>query len=504
MTTPPADPPPLHVLIVDDNGDHARLAHEFLQLSGPFETDIAVDTADLWEHLAASRYDVIVLDYNLPDGNGLEALADIPKRGYRVPVVMVTGRGDERIAAQAIQRGAIEYLVKTGDYLNMLPAVIQKAIRTYGVMLEAQRSLEQIQYQALLLNNVRDAVVVWTLEGRITFWNRAAEALFGWRATERLGQNAETVYLSAFTPPVRPPALNGPEVSDVERLGTRHTGDSIWVSSSVTALHDRDGRLIGHMDVSRDITLRKKLEGQVQAAQTQLAQAARLAAIGELASGVAHQISNPLTTIIAETQLLRQSIPHSEAARESLEAIEHGGWRAQQAVRRLLDFSRPASATLESVSVNRTIENALGLVGGLIESIGVTLEVALCAAPPIIHGNARQLEDLWVNLLLMARDATNDSSRSHLIRVRSTLNGHDRVSVQVGDDGATIPPEQLPSAFEPAFAGATIGRGTGMEPSICREIVRQHRGHISVSSLPEQGTTFTIVFPLEVTNGPTR
>ncbi|MGQ0602592.1 MAG: response regulator [Anaerolineales bacterium] len=504
MTNALSDLTPLHVLIVDDNEDHARLAHEFLHLSGPFEADIAVDKADLWEHLATSRYDVIVLDYNLPDGNGLEALADIPKRGYRVPVIMVTGRGDERIAAQAIQRGAIEYIVKTGDYLSMLPAVIQKAVRTYGMMMEAQRSLEQIQYQALLLNNVRDAVVVWTLEGRISFWNRAAEALFGWRAAERLGQNAETVYLSAFTPPVRPPAAHGPEVSDVERLGKRNTGESIWVSSSVTTLYDRDGRLIGHMDVSRDITLRKKLEGQVQAAQAQLVQAARLAAIGELASGVAHQISNPLTTIIAETQLLRQNIPDSEAARESLEAIEHGGWRAQQAVRRLLDFSRPASATLESLSVNQTIENALGLIGGLIESIGVTLDVELSDALPIIHGNARQLEDLWVNLLLMARDATNDSSQSRLIRVCSLLNGHETVSVQVSDNGAPIPPDQLPAAFEPAFAGATIGRGTGMEPSICREIVRQHHGHISVSSVREQGTTFTIVFPLEVENDPTR
>jgi len=499
-----ADAPPLHVLIVDDNEDHARLASEFLQLAGPFETDIAIDKADLWEHLAASQYDVIVLDYNLPDGNGLEALAEIPKRGHRVPVVMVTGRGDERIAAQAIQRGAIEYLVKTGDYLSMLPAVIQKAVRTYSVMLEAQRSLEQIQYQALLLNNVRDAVVVWTLEGRLSFWNRAAEALFGWKASERLGQNAPVVYLSQFQPPVTPPAPAGPEVSDIERLGKRHTGETIWVSSSVTALCDRDGKLIGYMDVSRDITLRKKLEAQVRAAQAQLTQAARLAAIGELASGVAHQISNPLTTIIAETQLLRRSTAGDEAAREALEAIENAGWRAQQAVRRLLDFSRPATATLEALSVNKTIENALGLVGGLIESIGVTLEVTLSDSLPAIHGNARQLEDLWVNLLLMARDATNDNSRPHCIRVNSTVNGHDTVVVHVSDDGAPIPGDQLPAAFEPAFADASIGRGTGMEPSICREIVRQHRGQITVTSDPLNGTTFTIVLPLEVENESTR
>jgi PAS domain S-box-containing protein len=415
-----------------------------------------------------------------------------------VPVVMVTGRGDERIAAQAIQRGAIEYLVKTGDYLSMLPAVIQKAVRTYSVMLEAQRSLEQIQYQALLLNNVRDAVVVWTLEGRISFWNRAAESLLGWKASERLGQEAGLVYLNTFSPPVLPPGANGGEAFDIERLGRRRDGGAIWVSSGVSALHDRDGNLIGYMDVSRDITLRKKLETQVQAAQTQLAQAARLAAIGELASGVAHQINNPLTAIIAETQLLRQSAPNNDAIRESLDAIEHGGWRAQQAVQRLLNFSRPATGTLAPVSVNQTIENALGLVGGLIESIGVQLQVELNPELPSVHGNARQLEDLWVNLLLMARDATNDHGRPHRIRVGSTLDGDDTLCVYVSDDGTPIPTDQLTVAFEPAFAGSSIGRGTGMEPSICREIVRQHRGQISVASNDITGTTFTILLPREM------
>jgi signal transduction histidine kinase len=201
---------------------------------------------------------------------------------------------------------------------------------------------------------------------------------------------------------------------------------------------------------------------------------------------------------------LRRSTAGDEAARESLEAIENAGWRAQQAVRRLLDFSRPATATLEALSVNKTIENALGLVGGLIESIGVTLEVTLSDSLPAIYGNARQLEDLWVNLLLMARDATNDSSRPHCIRVNSTVNGHDTVVVHVSDDGAPIPGDQLPAAFEPAFADASIGRGTGMEPSICREIVRQHRGQITVTSDPLNGTTFTIVLPLEVENESTR
>lgn len=494
-------PEPTRVLVVDDNEDHARLASEFLQMSGAFIVRTAQGMQEMWNILGAEKQDVVLLDYNLPDGNGLEALAQFPAHNQRVPVVMVTGRGDERVAAQAIQRGAIDYLVKSGDYLRMLPALVEKAVRTHKLILSAQQSLEQISYQAVLLNNVLDAVVVWNLAGRITFWNRAAERLFGRSAGERLDRPAANCYWPAFNPPIEtlPPEMN---LVDVERRYQLQPGREIWVSSNLTTLHDANGSPLGYMDVSRDITARKRLEAQVQAAQAQLAQAARLAAIGELASGVAHQISNPLTTVIAEAQILLRALEADSPARESAEAIEQAGWRAQGAVQRLLDFSRPASTLQETLSINETIQHALTLVGSQIEVAGVTLQLELAPNLPVIHGNARQMEDLWVNLLLMARDATSDG-RPHRILVRSgpakaaeaILGAPRSVQVEVNDDGETIPAAQLASIFEPVFTGPTAGRGTGLELSICREIVRQHQGQIIAASAPAQGTTFTVILP---------
>ncbi len=484
----------LRVLIVEDNEDHARLACEFLRVSGDFVTEVAGDLETLWTKLAAGPYDVVTLDYNLPDGNGLKALQELQARGLETAVVMVTGRGDERVAAQAIQNGALEYIVKTGDYLGVLGAVVRKAARTHALQQANRRSLEQIRYQALLLDNVHDSVVVWDLAGRITFWNRAAESLYGWPAETWLGQMAANCYLTIFTPPAELPALSSGEPLTTERRGRRRTGEEFWVSSSVTALADSAGRVIGVMDVARDITARKRLQDQVQAAQTHLAQAARLAAIGELASGVAHQISNPLTTIIAETQLLLREIPAADPQREALEAIERGGWRAQQAVQRLLDFSRPATATREPQDVNQTVTNALGLVGDLILAIGVQLEVDLAAGLPPVLGNARQLEDLWVNLLLLARDGTDDGV-PHLIRVASRLGPDEQVQIEVSDDGRPLPVEQLEMAFEPDYTGPAIGRGTGLELSICREIARQHAGTIRAACPAGRGDTFTVLLP---------
>lgn len=870
------------VLIVDDDFAQAEMMQEFLHLSGSFRATIVGDLQSLWTCLAGELYDIVLLDYMLPDGNGLEALEQFKARGFKVPVVMVTGQGDERTAATSIQRGAVDYVIKSDDFLVGMPAMIRKAVRAFELEQSVQRSLEQIRYQATLLDNVRDAIVVWDLQGRITYWNPAAVALFGWQAEERLNWPVEEAYFPIFTPPVSVPEPGGPPGQHVERRCRNRAGDSVWVSSRTTALYDDGGQCIGFMDVSYDITRRKEIEqalrternfvsavldtvgalvvvlddrgrivrfnraceqvtgysftevrgknfwdlisepekaeatrrvferldsgafprqdestwrnrrgedrlitwsntaitsdsgaisyiiatgiditerrqaeqalresearyraivedyqtelicrfrpdgrltfvneafcryfekdradflgqdmlsilpeiehvnalnhlsrfspeqpvgvrehqvilrdgerrwqrwadraifdqngqifeiqsighditdrkraeealkaseqhirtiyeavasgvivldhkgrinhangiacqflgvpleqllgepssavfenavredgspipadstpaaitrenaqpvenqvlglnppgsrelrwalvnsvpamdesgalvevvitlvditerkqmeAQIRAAQTQLTQAARLATIGEMASGVAHQINNPLTTIIADSQILLREVPPEHPARESAEAIEQAGWRLQEAVQRLLEFSRPGSGSQENVSINHTIRQALSLVGAHIEANGVAIQVDLAEEAGSVRGNARQLEDLWLNLLLLARDATQDGE-SHTISIRSRL-GAEMVTVAVRDDGIPVPSDQLEAIFEPNFVGPTSGRGTGMELSICREIVRQHGGEISAELTAEHDTIFHVTLPV--------
>jgi PAS domain S-box-containing protein len=631
------------VLIVDDDQAQAEMVGEFLRISGFKEIGYASDIRSLWPLLkerGSTAFDILLLDYKLPDGTGLDVLDQMAKRDQQIPVVMVTGQGNERVAAQAIQQGASDYLLKSGDYLITLPALIRKSIQAHQLKRSIQQSMEQVRYQAILLNNVRDAVVVWDLSGKITYWNPAATALFGWSAEERLGRPVTQIYLPTFTPPIALPKDGEAGAAHVVRKFVNRSGKTVWVSSRVTALRDEKqvDRLIGYMDVlhditrsveaeqalresearyraivedyqtelicrfkangtltfvnevycryfgktraellgmnflyfvpeherpkliqhfitfgpekhvgtlehqvnvpeqglrwmqrtdraifdgrgrifefqsvGRDITDRKKMELEIKAAQAHLVQAARMATIGEVAAGVAHQIYNPLTTIIADAQILMRSLPKEEPGRDSAEAIEQAGWRLQQVVQRLMEFSRPTSETLDRISVNETLRAAVSLISSSIENAGIQLEVELGEDLPAILGNQRQLESLWVNLLLLARDAT-ENGFGQLIRIASQLEGTDTAVIEVSDDGRLIPADQLATIFEPNFVGPKSGRGTGIEFSICREIVRQHGGQIVAEVTYPQGstsssshrTTLRVSLPGTIDDMPTR
>jgi C4-dicarboxylate-specific signal transduction histidine kinase len=306
------------------------------------------------------------------------------------------------------------------------------------------------------------------------------------------------MYLRMFTPPVRIPQGEGTGGLKVERYFINSSSQTVWVSSHIYALRDfqAGGKLIGYMDVCRDISENKQMEAQIQAAQTRLIHAARLAVIAELASGVAHHVNNPLTTIIAEAQILLHSLPQGHPARDSAEAIEQAGWRVQRAVQQLLDFSLPASSMVESLNVNETITSALGLVGGFIDASGVTLQIDLGERLPRLRGNSRQLVDLWVNLLMLAHWSAADE-RQHAISIRSSSLPGSMVQVEVSDDGVPLPTGELENLYAAKFLENPRGRGTGVELALCQEIVRQHRGRICAANGPNGVTILRVLLPAE-------
>ena len=232
-------------------------------------------------------------------------------------------------------------------------------------------------------------------------------------------------------------------------------------------------------------------------AQTRLVSAARLTAVGELAAGVAHQINNPLTTVIADAQLLLKSVSPDHPGYASAAAIFQAGWRAQRVVQRLLSFARPDEGKYIPTDVNETLVEALDLLGALIGRGGADVKVQLATDLPPIPANGHQLEEVWINLLMNARDALVEG-RPGVITLSSRLAaGGAAVEVEVADNGRGLGEADRLHLFTPFFTTKGQGRGNGLGLSVCRSIVQDHGGQIQFESQPGEGTAFVIRLPLK-------
>ncbi len=232
---------------------------------------------------------------------------------------------------------------------------------------------------------------------------------------------------------------------------------------------------------------------ELREAQTRLARSARLSAAGEIAAGVAHQINNPLTAVIAEAHLLAQALPAGDSRRESVDAIRDAAERAGRVVQRMLDLTRVHDYVMQPVNVNELLQSSIALVRAQLDSYRVCFEARFAARLPPISASRQHLEDVWLNLLLNARDAVSQSEHG-MIEVVSVYDAAaNSVRVSVRDNGPGIPPDHLKNVFEPFFTTKNYGTGLGL--SICRDVIIRHSGIIEVESISGQGTTFTVSLP---------
>ncbi|MBN2305308.1 MAG: GAF domain-containing protein [Anaerolineae bacterium] len=231
--------------------------------------------------------------------------------------------------------------------------------------------------------------------------------------------------------------------------------------------------------------------------QSRLVQTARLSAMGELAAAVAHQINNPLTTILGDAELILSDLPVEDVNHEALEAILRAGRRAHEVVRRLLAMARKQSADdlVEALDINQTISNTLTLVKSHIQQGNVTLAILLDENLPPVMAAQGQLEDVWLNLLLNARDAVVDHNDPKIGIATKYRPGEREIEVIVWDNGIGISPEKQAQVFEPFYTTKPAGEGTGLGLHICKQIIEKCGGSISLQSTYNEGTCFTIRLP---------
>lgn len=239
--------------------------------------------------------------------------------------------------------------------------------------------------------------------------------------------------------------------------------------------------------VEEDVTEKRQLEYK-------LIQSEKLAAVGQLAAGIAHEINNPLTAVIANVQLLQRDLSPEHDWQDSLDLIKMAGERAAQVVRNLLDLTRKEKYTFVPTDINLTIQKALELLQHELISHNVLLNYHPDHTLPELLASPEHLEGVWINLLSNAFDAVDHTGQGEITICSARKNNHIQISVM--DNGYGIPAERIARLFDPFYTTKAIGHGTGLGLTISQRIIKQHGGYIQVDSQPDKGTLFMVLIPI--------
>ncbi|MFA5203940.1 MAG: ATP-binding protein [Lentisphaeria bacterium] len=339
--------------------------------------------------------------------------------------------------------------------------------------------------------------------GNLVYANRKASELLGYSRDELLGKNVMEIYAPEVLDKVRrgfAALRDRGNLSVNESLLLSKTGECIPVEIRSFAVYDAAGQFLRTFSILRDIREVKEL-------QNNLIHAGRLAAIGELAACVAHDINNPLSVIKLYLNLLEseaKAIPNlpPDAAQLITDAVTSVGKAADRIERlsnHLREFSRSRESRAELVNLNEVVTDALFMVTGKINDSSVTVIREAPQTTPYVLGSPGEIEQVLMNLFANACDVTRGRADAELaIRISEVTRGARRQhwAIEVRDNGTGIPPEVRDQIFTPFFTTKPKGQGTGLGLSISRHIIRKHRGEIQVESEPGGGAIFTVFLPV--------
>lgn len=384
---------------------------------------------------------------------------------------------------------------QTGDLVDVLARLFNETavgVQRAVLAIEEQRNVLEATLEAML-----DPVLLLDPKGVILRANGAAAQLFGARPDALVGSP-----LADLTTPDERPFVSGlPAEVAAEVVRDRDTVFEIGtgratLSLSASAYRDAEGTIGGIVALIRD-------DRDLRAARAQLQMTDRLAAMGTIAAGVAHEINNPLAFVISNLEFLMEELgPEALESfggdggeiRAALEAAHRGSDRVRQIVQDLRTFSRGDSDSIHPVDVNQLIQSALAMLDNEIRHhAGVVLELGEI---PFVEANETKLGQVFLNLVHNAAQAIPPGRVSeNTIHIRSAVDSTGRVVVTVRDTGQGIEPRHLDRIFDVFFTTKPMGVGTGLGLSICHQVVTKLGGAISVDSTPGEGTTFTVSLP---------
>ena len=487
------DEPRARILIVDDDADHNDLERDAI-LGDDDRCSVAqaYSAQDCLEAVAKSPFDLVIMDYTLPDTNGLELMQQIKEMGFDFPVLMVTGHGDEGVAVEAMKQGAYDYLIKTPDqgFLDALPLQVRKVLKQHGIYLEKSRLEEKVretkEYLEKIISNAGDAVLVLDPSGRVLSINPAGHKLFGKKAENLSTKTIFSLVKDEADCENLKKALDS-EIGETNRIDIKMRGAmdrtlEVSVSSSMMEIDEKPQSVV----IMRDMT-------EMLNMQRQLVESEKLAAIGDLVGSVAHELNNKLGPILGYAELMQRSVK-DEKTRQRLRVIEDSALRAKSIIEALLGFSRHRKPLRSLFKLNKVLQDALSLMEFQLKRSGVDLELQLGQGLPEVFADSVQVQQIFVNLLKNAYQAVQP--QDHKTIWIKTFERKESIFFSIRDSGVGVPEAHLNRVFEPFFTTRKFGKGVGLGLSVAYGMIKEHNGDITLNSKEHGGTEVTVKLPI--------
>jgi PAS domain S-box-containing protein len=436
----PATPP---------NGMTLRRTYQAILVAGPAEESLPADGFDAPLSRAGDAIGVLAAEF--------ERGAELPARLEDAVLIAATQ------ASAAIESGRLRReSLHLRDYLEKL--------------------LEHANIPVLVIGRDRGIRVVSSAFGRITGLDRTE--LVAKDVLRLAGPSERVRVLSAFVS-----ALRGRDVPPFELRLPKAGGGSARLQFTLAPILDSEGRVAGVIAIGQDRTEVRELEGQVIHAE-------KLATLGQLAAGIVHEINNPLTSISVYGEYLLSKLTRSGAEHADLKRVERilrSSDRIMSFTRNLLTYARPSKEEAQPILLNEVLHEAVDFCDHIIRDAGVSVELDYGENRHKVNAVPGQLHQVFVNLITNACNAAPEEGGR--VRLSSRLHSHDRICVEIQDNGVGIQETELNRVFEPFFSTRRKGTGTGLGLSIVKNIVEEHRGTIEIDSEAGRGTTVLVTLP---------
>jgi two-component system NtrC family sensor kinase len=434
-------------------------------------------------------------------------------RGMRLDAPRIFREDGELLLAAPLRgwRRALGTLVIEGLHPETVdePALVELAAELaqhLSAAIENVQLLEEVVRQRRLLedtfNSLADLVVVTDRAQRIVQVNDAF--------TERIGRERSALFDQPLADSVGPdmaawaegPDLQGPEgnVAPPQRVARTRTFEEPRLggtfAATVTALINEDGEPVGRVLVARDITRQVQLEADQEALRARLAQSEKLAALGQFVAGIAHEMNNPLQSVLGHLELLIDTTDETRPFRRALKLIYQEADRAAKIVRNLLVFTGAQRMMRRRMRIDRVIARALASRSAALKAAGITVMHTPGKDLPGISADPLLLQQALLNILINAEHAVSETGRPGRIDISTGPNADGTgVTIVIRDNGPGIPADVLSRIFDPFFTTKEVGKGTGLGLAITYGIIQEHGGTIHAANAPDTGAIMTIELP---------